>query len=178
MRRLDVDDVAEPQRAGSDDDADERETECELVAHHLGAGAQSTEQRVFVVRRPAGERDAINADGGDAENDQQADIEIGNLKHVDALELDICAEGKTPDLAVRGLKNAMIGYLHVMLDGQGTNAVASLKRPSPLSHRIRYFVERLKCEALRPFLRSDESRVKKFYDFSPSPRLIRSHCGI
>lgn len=95
----------------------------------------------------------------------------------ECIDLDICAEAKTQELAIRGLKNAMVGYLHVVLDGQGTNAVASLKRPSPLGHRIRYFVERLKCEAIRMFLRANENRTKKFYDFQPSPKFIRSHCG-
>jgi hypothetical protein len=94
----------------------------------------------------------------------------------ECIDLDISAEAKTQEKAVRGLRNAMIGYLHVVLDGQGTNAVASLMRPSPLRHRIRYFVELLKCKAIRLFRQANENRTKKFYDFSPSPKLIRSHC--
>ena len=71
--------------AGAEDDADEREAEGELVADHLRGGAERAEQRVLVVRRPAGERDAVDADGGDAEDDEQADVDVGDLEEVDAL---------------------------------------------------------------------------------------------
>ena len=74
-------------RAGAKDDADQRKPERELVADHLGAGAQRAEQRILVVRGPAGERDAVDADRGDAEDDQQADIEVGDLEHIDAVAL-------------------------------------------------------------------------------------------
>ena len=93
-----VHDVAQAQRAGAQDDADQREAECELVADHLGAGAQRAEQRVLVVRRPAGERDAVDADGGDAEDDQQADIDdrrSGTYRRRG--RLDVGAEGDYGD---------------------------------------------------------------------------------
>ena len=53
---------------------------------------------ILVVRRPAGERDAVDADGGDAEDDQQADVEVGDLEDVDAvLTVTCCAEGHDGD---------------------------------------------------------------------------------
>ena len=45
-----VDDVAEAERAGAEDDADQREAERELVADDLRGGAEGAEERVFVVR--------------------------------------------------------------------------------------------------------------------------------
>ncbi len=81
-----VDDGAQVERAGAEDDADEREAEGELVADDLGGGAEGAEQRVFVVRGPAGERDAVDADGGDAEDDEQADVDVGDLEDVDAVD--------------------------------------------------------------------------------------------
>ena len=69
----------ERERLRAQDDADEREAEGQLVADHLRGGAERAEQRELVVRRPAGERDAVDADGGDAEDDQQADVDVGDL---------------------------------------------------------------------------------------------------
>ena len=85
MGGLAVDDVAQVERLGAEDDADQREAERELVADHLRGGAEGAEQGELVVRRPAGERDAVDADGGDAEDDEQADVEVGDLEHIDAL---------------------------------------------------------------------------------------------
>ena len=45
----------------------------DLVRDHLRARAQSAEQRVLVVRRPAGEHDAVHAERRDREDEQEAD---------------------------------------------------------------------------------------------------------
>ena len=42
MGGLGVDDVAEAERAGAEDDADEREAEGELVGDHLRGGAEAS----------------------------------------------------------------------------------------------------------------------------------------
>ena len=98
VRGLLLDDDAEIERAGAQNDADEREAEGELVADQLRRGAQRAEQRVLVVRRPAGERDAVDADGGDAENDEQADVDVGDFKEVEAVGADAGrAEGNDGD---------------------------------------------------------------------------------
>ena len=83
MRGLEFDDVAQAERAGAEDDADERKAEGELVADDLRGGAEAAEQGVLVVGAPAGERDAVDADGGDAEDDEQADVEVGDVEDVD-----------------------------------------------------------------------------------------------
>ena len=86
MRRLAVHDVAQAQRAGAEHDADQREAESQLVADHLRAGAQRAQQGILVVRRPAGERNAVDADRGDTEDHQQADVEVGDLEQIDAVD--------------------------------------------------------------------------------------------
>jgi hypothetical protein len=96
----------------------------------------------------------------------------------ECIDLDISVEQPTLETAISGLRDAMIGYLHVVFDGQGTNAVAALRRPSPLSHRIRYYVGYAKCKLLAPLRQRQARPARKFYEFSPSPRLIRSHCCI
>jgi len=94
----------------------------------------------------------------------------------ECIDLDISVEQPTLESAISGLSDAMIGYLHVVLDGQGTNAVASLRRPAPLSHRIRYSLGYARCKLLARLRPRHAPRARKFYEFSPSPRLIRSHC--
>ena len=92
MRVLQVDDIAQAQRSGAQYDSNHREAERKLIADHLRGRAQRAEKRIFIVRRPTGERDAVDADGGDAENHQQADIQVGDLEHVDAMPANIFAE--------------------------------------------------------------------------------------
>jgi hypothetical protein len=81
---LRLDDLSEIEGAGAQNDADEREAEGELVADHLGGRAQRAEQRVLVVRRPAGEGDAVDADGGDSKQNEQADVDVGDFEELDA----------------------------------------------------------------------------------------------
>src|SRR5690606_24721677 len=73
---LRVDDVGEPEGAREDHDADHREQHEDLVADHLRRGAQAPEQRVIVVRCPAGERDAVHRKTGHREEEQQRDVEV------------------------------------------------------------------------------------------------------
>ena len=51
----------------------------QLVADHLRRAAQAAEQRILIVRRPAGQRDAVHAHAGEAQDEQHADVEIGEL---------------------------------------------------------------------------------------------------
>ena len=55
------------------------------------------EQSELVVRGPAGERDAVDADGGDAEDDEQADVEVGDVEDLDAFDGLHAAEGDDGD---------------------------------------------------------------------------------
>ncbi len=85
QRGLLLDDDAQIERAGAENDADEREAERQFVADELRRGAERAEQGVFVVRRPAGEGDAVDAHGSDAENDEQADVDVGDLEEIEAV---------------------------------------------------------------------------------------------
>src|SRR5581483_6792883 len=77
---LRLDNAAQAEGAGQNQHADERQPERDLIADHLRAGAQRAEQRIFAVRGPAGEGNAIYTDGGDAEDDQQRNVGIRNLQ--------------------------------------------------------------------------------------------------
>ena len=92
-----LDDDAQVERLRAQHHADQREAQRQFVADQLRGGAQRAEQRVLVVRRPAGERDAVDADGGDAENDQQADVDIGDLEEVHAIDPGDRSEGHHGD---------------------------------------------------------------------------------
>ena len=106
---------------GAHDDADQREAEGELVADDLGGGAERAEERVLVVRAPAGERDAVDADGGDAEDDEQADVEVGDLEEVDAAVQWSCAPKGTTAMETSAQPSAMMGASDEerALDGEG-----------------------------------------------------------
>ena len=104
-----LDDDAQVERAGAQDDADEREAEGKLVADELRGGAQRAEQRVLVVRRPAGEGDAVDADGGDAEDDEQADVDVGDLKEVEAVGPTSGSPKGTTAMEMSAQPSAMMG---------------------------------------------------------------------
>ena len=76
VRRLRADNVPQPQRAGAQHYTHQRQTQGELVADDLGGGPQTAEEREFIVGTPAGERDAVYADGGNAQDDQQTHVQI------------------------------------------------------------------------------------------------------
>ena len=70
MAVLRVDDVFETEASRHDEDADQRQAERNLVAHHLRAGAQAAEQGILVVGGPSGEGDAVDSDRSYTQNQQ------------------------------------------------------------------------------------------------------------
>src|SRR2546430_9101553 len=70
-----LDNRVEVERARYEHDADEREAEAQLVRDHLRRRAQAAHQAVLRVRRPSGERDAVDADRRDAEDVQERYVE-------------------------------------------------------------------------------------------------------
>ena len=76
-----------------------------------------------------------------------------NLYIAECIDLDISAESESLEGAVNGLRDAIIGYLMVVLDGVETDqeAPAAIRRPAPLSHRIRYHWEHAKYRNWRIF---------------------------
>src|SRR5271170_6828635 len=105
MGGLDADDFGEIKGAGAQDYSNERKAEGELVADHLRGGTQCAEKRIFVVGGPAGEGDSVDADGGNAEQDEQADVEIRDFKELDATIGDGRAEGDNGDRQQRAAES-------------------------------------------------------------------------
>ncbi len=80
MGGLVVDNIAQAEGAGKQHDADQREAEGKFIADQLSTGAQCAEERVLVVRGPAGERNSIDPYPGNSQQNQQADIYVGDLE--------------------------------------------------------------------------------------------------
>lgn len=80
MRALRLDDVPGGHQCGEQEDRHQRQTHPDLVGDHLGARAQTTEQRVGRVRRPAAEHDAVDADRGDRHHVQHRHRQVGELQ--------------------------------------------------------------------------------------------------
>ena len=93
---LRVYDVAQAEAACQDQHAHQREPERDFVAHHLRAGAESAQQGILVVRRPSGERHAVDADRGHAENQEQSGVHIGR-----DLQRDSCSPQSVMSVAER-----------------------------------------------------------------------------
>src|SRR5579884_1818887 len=53
----------------------------------------------------------------------------------ECIDLDLTARGDTPYAAMHSLKQAIVGYLHVAVDGDPTGLIP---RRAPLGHRARY----------------------------------------
>src|SRR5207253_2031992 len=70
-----LDDRVKIERARYENDADQRQAEAQLVRDHLRRRAQSAHKAVLRVRRPARERDAVDADRRDAEDVQECYVE-------------------------------------------------------------------------------------------------------
>ena len=100
----------------------------------------------------------------------------------ECIDLDICAEAETVVAAISGLQDAMKGYLLVVLDNPATNQAvsveaASLLRPSPLSHRIRYYFEYLKYRVAELIFRTHGRKAKRCNDVPPVPEEPKSKLG-
>ena len=84
----------------------------------------------------------------------------------ECIDLDLGVEAKTEDAAIAGLRDQIVGYLLVVLDGVETDqeAPAAVLRPAPLSHRIRYYFEYMKYLTGSLFLGSRPHSTKRFYE--------------
>ena len=82
----------------------------------------------------------------------------------ECIDLDLLVYGKTPHDALHSLRDAIRGYLTVVLDGEITGLVP---RPAPFSHRARYHFY-----ALRAALSIGVAGAKRDFmlsDWSPGP---------
>jgi predicted RNA-binding Zn-ribbon protein involved in translation (DUF1610 family) len=88
----------------------------------------------------------------------------------ECIDLDISAEAETLEGAISGLQDAMDGYMSVVLD---TNTSGVIFRPSPLSHRIRYYIEYAKDMVSAIFSRP-RARTETVYEVPAVP--MHSRC--
>ena len=77
---LGVDDGPGAQRAGDQHHRDHGHAQGGLVGDHLGRGPHRAEQRVLRARRPAGQHDPVDADGGHGQQEQDAHGRVGQLQ--------------------------------------------------------------------------------------------------
>jgi len=59
----------------------------------------------------------------------------------ECIDLNLMSQGKTLEEAIKRLQEAMYGYLQVAFAGESTKGL--VLRLSPLSHRIRYHLQRI-----------------------------------
>ena len=88
----------------------------------------------------------------------------------ECIDLDISAEAETLKGAISGLQDAMDGYLSIALD---TNTSGVIFRPSPLSHRIRYYIEYAK-DIVSAFFARPRGQTETVYEVPAVP--THSHC--
>ncbi len=92
----------------------------------------------------------------------------------ECIDLDIVAEGATKKEVRRGLEDAVMGYLSVVCDGESLRDADEkafrklILRPSPLSHRLHYYLGKIGQSAIR----SRQSDVRTRFFTVPAP------CGI
>lgn len=67
----------------------------------------------------------------------------------ECIDLDLLAQGDTVEEAIGKLQEAMFSYLDVAFADESTKGL--VLRPSPLSHRVRYYLHRLVPGLLRFF---------------------------
>jgi hypothetical protein len=65
----------------------------------------------------------------------------GNLFIAECIDLDLLSQGKTEVEAISKLQEAMYGYLDVAFSGESIKGL--VPRPSPLSHRFRFYMHRI-----------------------------------
>lgn len=61
----------------------------------------------------------------------------------ECIDLDILSQGDTLEEAIGKLQEAMFGYMNVAFSEGSTKGL--VLRKSPLSHRLRYYLHRLRC---------------------------------
>jgi hypothetical protein len=92
----------------------------------------------------------------------------------ECIDLDIAAEGTTERQAKRGLRDAMVGYLSVVCEGEAESLRQAdekalrkiILRPAPVSHRIHYYVGKMRQAVF--VKRDSHARDRRFYTL-PAP---------
>ena len=63
-------------------DAQHGQAQRDFVADHVGGGAEAAEERVLVVARPAADDHAVHRQRQHGEDEQHADVEVGDLERL------------------------------------------------------------------------------------------------
>lgn len=94
----------------------------------------------------------------------------------ECIDLDLAAEADSLEAAIRGLGDAIMGYLMVVLEGVQTDQevpLASVVRRSPLINRVRYWMGYFKAKLLAALSLGRLRSSKKFYQ---EPLGFGGHC--
>ena len=78
--QLRLDDAHHAQRSGGQDDADQRHRDGDLVADELRGRPQTRQQRILAVGGPAGQDDPVDTDRGHRDDEEQPDVDIGDVE--------------------------------------------------------------------------------------------------
>jgi len=97
----------------------------------------------------------------------------------ECIDLDLGAEADTFEGAKSSLRDAIVGYLMVVLEGVETDQElpAAILRPSPLSHRIRYHFAYWLFRAAEVLFSRRQSSTKRFYQGPYDFSSCGSHAG-
>ena len=79
---LGLDNSAYRHCAGETHDGDDRQADRELVADHLGARTERTDEGELIVTRPSCEEDTEDTDARHGDKEEDADIEVDDLQTV------------------------------------------------------------------------------------------------
>src|SRR5437868_13607691 len=87
-------DGAKAETAGRNENSDQRQTERNLIAHHLRTGPKSAQEGILTVRGPARQCHSIHAHRSHAQNNKEANIQIRDLQwDVQTKDIDPVANG-------------------------------------------------------------------------------------
>src|SRR5215510_1858426 len=90
------------ERARLDQNGDDRQRKRQLVTDHLRRRAQSAEQAVFRIRRPAADHDAVYAKTGHREDVEQPDVHVRDVQ-TDRAQIDVPVHPESEAQIMKGL---------------------------------------------------------------------------
>ena len=91
-----ADDLGERHVPAQQQNRDDAHPHRDLVGDHLGAGAEAAQERVLVVGRPTGERDAVDPERGEREHEEEADREVTHRHRERAMPAHQADQRKVP----------------------------------------------------------------------------------
>ena len=108
-----VADFGERHGAGEADHGEHGHTDGELVTDDLCTATHGTNQGVFVVATPSGQQDADNAKAADGEEEEDADIEVDDLRSLVPRQASKGDHGSRHDKERGEVVQEEVGLTHV-----------------------------------------------------------------